>query len=735
METQPVNLNQSWSRRHPFAVIGIILLVCLGPFVNKAVHADDPLFIWAGQWIQKHPADFFGAEVNWWGTATPMWLANCNPPLMSYFLAAVASVFGWNEIVLHLAGLALAFAAAAGIYSLAKMWCARPLLAAVVAILTPVFLVSSSTLMCDMLMLTFWIWALVFWERAQGNGQNVWLFLGAGVLAGLAVLTKYSAVTLLPLLPVISILRTRKSGWWLAGAAVPLIMVAAYEWITAGMYGKGLLSAAASFAQAHHSVFLGGWTAKGIIGLAFAGGTLLPLLFFAPLLWRRQTGLTGGIVIFGALLGFFWLGDDPGLFNSETNPGSLNCWSFRLQVIFLTAGGLHCLLLAGAETWRRRDATGVILALWIFSGLFFAMMLNWTVSARSFLPVVPAAAILLVRRLETRWGNFPVSGRLLWPLAPAAVVTLGLLLADYQLANSGRTAAEQLVARYKPANHKLWFEQHGGFQYYMEKLGAQPLDCERSVLQPGDMVIVPRINFGFISFPPGSVGWIDPLILQPRTWINLARDTKTSAAGFYSATWGPVPFALGSLPPQEFFQLKVFSGMQFNTQPANPRELLPGDMPVFADFTAACDDQPAPPVNPQAEKQIQLAIQFQADGNIESAIQCCRKALDVDPNNPVVLNNLAWMLATAGKPGLRDGREAVRLAALAVKLTDSRQPLIIGTLGAAYAEAGQFDKAIQAATTAQILAKLTGQHDLDAQNFVLLRQYSAGRAVEATDGP
>ena len=32
---------------------------------------------------------------------------------MSYFLAGVASLFGWNEIVLHLAGLAVAFAAAA----------------------------------------------------------------------------------------------------------------------------------------------------------------------------------------------------------------------------------------------------------------------------------------------------------------------------------------------------------------------------------------------------------------------------------------------------------------------------------------------------------------------------------------------------------------------------------------------------------------------------------------------
>jgi hypothetical protein len=39
---------------------------------------------------------------------------------------------------------------------------------------------------------------------------------------------------------------------------------------------------------------------------------------------------------------------------------------------------------------------------------------------------------------------------------------------------------------------------------------------------------------------------------------------------------------------------------------------------------------------------------------------------------------------------LRNGQEAVRLAARAVKLNDARLPTFIGTLAVAYAEAGQF---------------------------------------------
>ena len=216
----------SWISRHPRLVIGIILVACLGPFVNKAIHTDDVLFVWTGQWIQKHPLDFFGCQVNWWSTAIPMWMANYNPPLLSYFLAGVACLFGWSEIVLHLACLVVAFATAVGIYALAQMWCQRPLLATVVAIFTPAFLVSSTTLMCDVMMLGFWVWALVFWERALGKEHSGWRFVGAGVLAGLAVLTKYSAINLLPLLLLLGVLRTRKPGWWLLGLAVPLLMLA-----------------------------------------------------------------------------------------------------------------------------------------------------------------------------------------------------------------------------------------------------------------------------------------------------------------------------------------------------------------------------------------------------------------------------------------------------------------------------------------------------------------------------
>ncbi len=733
--SQPVNLKKSWISAHPRVVIGIILLVCLCPFMDKAIHGDDALYVWTGKWIQHHPADFFGFEVNEWFSAIPIWKANWNPPGMSCYLAGVASLFGWNEIVLHLAGLAVAFLAALGIYALAQMWCDRPLLATVIAIVTPAFLVSSTTLMCDVLMMTFWIWALVLWERALANGQSRWRFVGAGVLAGLAVLTKYSAVTLLPLLPILAILRTRKLGRWLLGLAVPLLMVAGYEWLTAKMYGTGLLAAA--IAHTHHRrEFPVSWEARGIIGLAFAGGCLLPLLFFAPLLWRPKTLLASGVVILGMWLALFPLWNDLGLINGAM-AGDLEMykhWYYLLWVALLTAGGLHLLLLTAQEGWRGRDINSAMLALWIIGGLFSAIVLNFAVNARSFLLIVPAAAILLVRRLKAARGNPVADGWLLWPLIPAAAIALSVAAADDQLANSGRTAAEQITAKYKSASHQLWFEGHGAFQYYMEKLGGQPIDVERSLLQPGDVVVVPETGT-YSTLPPGSVGWVEDLEFSPFSWMNLMGGTESGVAGFYGANWGPVPFAFGKLPTQPYDLVRVFSRVQFNTQPANPREVRAGNLPSFSGITFSAEDKEGFPWKLEAIKQDQLVSQLEMDGKVEATILHYREALNVDSNNPIVLNNLAWILAATSRPELRNGEEAVQLAARAVELTEYRLPIVIGTLAAAYAQAGQFPQACEMAQTARALAWVTGQSEIAANNLKLLTLYSSGKTVDATYAP
>jgi len=80
-------------------------------------------------------------------------------------------------------------------------------------------------------------------------------------------------------------------------------------------------------------------------------------------------------------------------------------------------------------------------------------------------------------------------------------------------------------------------------------------------------------------------------------------------------------------------------------------------------------------------------------GQHARAIKDFNQALKLAPENPGLLNNLAWVLATSPKEKLRDGKRAIELAKQACELTKYKQPHILSTLAAAYAETGDFETA------------------------------------------
>jgi protein O-mannosyl-transferase len=67
------------------------------------------------------------------------------------------------------------------------------------------------------------------------------------------------------------------------------------------------------------------------------------------------------------------------------------------------------------------------------------------------------------------------------------------------------------------------------------------------------------------------------------------------------------------------------------------------------------------------------------------------------------------------------------LAESAVKLGGRQHAFLVGTLAAAYAEAGRFPDAIKTAEEAIELAKKTGQEELATKNRELLTAYREGR--------
>jgi len=87
--------------RWPVWLLTAVTLACLVPFLGKAFHMDDPLFIWTARHIRSHPADFYGFKVDWSYEQAPMSVEMNNPPLACYYMAAVGRVLGWSEQALH----------------------------------------------------------------------------------------------------------------------------------------------------------------------------------------------------------------------------------------------------------------------------------------------------------------------------------------------------------------------------------------------------------------------------------------------------------------------------------------------------------------------------------------------------------------------------------------------------------------------------------------------------------
>jgi len=105
-----------------------------------------------------------------------------------------------------------------------------------------------------------------------------------------------------------------------------------------------------------------------------------------------------------------------------------------------------------------------------------------------------------------------------------------------------------------------------------------------------------------------------------------------------------------------------------------------------------------------AEAHNGLANALLQKGRVAEAIMHYQAAVAAVPNHPYLLNNLAWVLATCPDASIRDGARAVQLAQQAEQLSGGKDPALLGTLAAAYAETGQFTNAVATARSALELA-------------------------------
>ena len=82
-------------------------------------------------------------------------------------------------------------------------------------------------------------------------------------------------------------------------------------------------------------------------------------------------------------------------------------------------------------------------------------------------------------------------------------------------------------------------------------------------------------------------------------------------------------------------------------------------------------------------------------GKFDRAEEDFNQAITLNPKDAQGYNNLAWLQATCFDPAFRDGKKALANAKKAMTLFSNDNFFVLDTMAAAYAEAGQYKKAVE----------------------------------------
>jgi hypothetical protein len=401
------------------------------------------------------------------------------------------------------------------------------------------------------------------------------------LLAAAAALAKYFGICVVPLMVAYSLVRVRRPGWWLAAVVLPIVALGLFEWYCYHLYGHGLLRGAADYAGANQK-----WETvptRLFQALIFLGGCLITIGCAAPWCWSPKVTLPA--VVVAALIFAAWTA--AGVFpDTDTRDVPALRWVFPLHAAVFLLVAAHLIGLAVsdlASRWGDRAghaaSDSLLLCLWFVGTLLFAALGNWTVTARTFVPLAAPAGILLVRRLEKRRRLQPaIAPRGLWiAVGIGAAVALSATRADYTFAKSARLAAVTIVNRFAEPGHMLWFEGHWGFQYYIEDLGGQPLDLPRDTLLPGDVLVVPLENSNVQPPPDGVAELIDGTgrAFARTPWVATQ---STPWRGKFYAVLGrmALPYVFGAIEPDIYLVFRMKQPHRFSAA-ATKRRLDDGD--------------------------------------------------------------------------------------------------------------------------------------------------------------
>ncbi|NLF00634.1 MAG: hypothetical protein GX601_06610 [Anaerolineales bacterium] len=538
----------------PSIVLIALIVICTACNLTKAVHIDDTAYLEIAQAILRDPLHAMSAEINWDFTARPIWTTN-QPHLVMALYALVMGAFGPSELALHALMAVFTALAIVFFYRLAlRVASDHALLLTALFALGPAFL-PAQNLMTDIPAMALWLiafWAIFTADPARPAPR----YALAALVIGLACLAKYPTLALLPVFALTLLIRKHARALWTL--LIPLAVLAAWSALNYYDYGgfhmlqrveggatrldietisRQALEWTATLGAVAPSV-LGFWVSHPrkrtriiVAAVGVVAGVLMATVISPPVPWESYAPYWGVFMGLGALaLGLVVRSIADGL----ARPRALQQPGVAQDTLILT--------------------------LWILAAAGFIILWTPFMAARHVLLALPPILLLLGRH-AARLGVRPGAPGLAWGgLALTALLGLTLAVSDYGYAHIYRVYARRIPSEL-PADARIWYAGHWGWQWYANQAGMQQLDVMRSPLREGDYLVVPLGNCPQII--PTADQTEFELVRQidvpagPSTWLRTM--TAQPWGGLYAATlvnYGP-PWHFSTKPLETFLIYRV----------------------------------------------------------------------------------------------------------------------------------------------------------------------------------
>ena len=493
------------------------VLFCLANAFKPAV-IDDTAYLWFANQIALTPSEPYGPPPDgfrliWYdrGQSAYTLLA---PQVVPYWIGLGIALFDDNLVFVKLWLLPFCLLFTSGLYSIVRRFAPgleKTLMA--LTVVSPTFL-PSLNVMIDVPAIALNLTTIAVFCRALDGPKPCWrLVVMAGLTAGLAAQTKYTGATSLAVILLYGLTRRQRLAPLLA-IAIAVSLFIGWEAYLSHAYGRShfllhlekqrssnLPNGPEAAKTIEFAAMLEKKADMTIPLFGFLGGLGLPMipLFLLGMRFRSRNVRIVAATLYAAFLLLMLL---PGrwseFYRDERHPhvevtfGTLLMGLAGLWFGLTLAGCTLVLALKGNLRIRRSGPCWFLIG-WLLIELLAFYALSPFAATRRVMGIMVATTVLLGRLLATI--RDPNTIRLVHRLC-ACGVGIGLIYAwtDYRDAVAERDALKACVNHIRaesPANARVWFTGHWGFQYYGEREGLRAIYPCESMIEAGDWIIIP----------------------------------------------------------------------------------------------------------------------------------------------------------------------------------------------------------------------------------------------------